>query len=218
MREPEKNMRGMTLWAAAAIVAATVGTVVAQNAPSPLPTATHAAVGSYFGKAIQLCPKGVAPSACLKGQPAVALFMTPTLTADGTFIGNDSFTLGGPPFGPHTTAHGHWIATSPTEFTVDYVFMLNAFPPQGDGAIQALRFRWAGIVQDANTLVGWVNLYFSKPITLDWANLLLNDFPTLPSATTPVIVPPTQFIKDPTLCMTSDCPLVFKFTVKRIAP
>mgnify|MGYP003340168274 CR=1 FL=1 len=51
--------------------------------------------------------------------------------------------LGGPPFGPHTTAHGKWIATSPTDIIADYVFML----PTGDPSlIAALRFRWQGRV------------------------------------------------------------------------
>lgn len=200
-----------------AMVAA-AGAVAAQGRPSPVPTQGHAAVGSYFGKAIEVCPRGVAPAACAKGQPALALYMTPTLEADGTFLGNDSFALGSPPFGPHTTAHGHWIATSATEFEADYVFMLNAFPPQGDGAIQALRFRWEGVVQDGNTLVGYVNMYFSKPIATDWTNLLSNEFPVLPGAAQPVVAAPTAFIRDPTLCLTSDCPLVFKFTVKRVTP
>jgi hypothetical protein len=211
-------MRGVKWFAALSFAVTAAAGVAAQNTPSPVPTATHAAVGSYFGKAIEVCPQGVAPSACTKGLPAAALYMTPTLLADGTFLGNDSFTVGGLPFGPHTTAHGQWIATSSTDFVVDYVFMLNAYPPQGDGAIQALRFRWSGTVQDRNTLVGYVNMYFSKSIPVDWVNLLPNEFPTLAPAASAMLVPPTQFIKDPTLCLTSDCPLVFKFTVKRVAP
>jgi hypothetical protein len=210
-------MRGVTLIAALAMTALTAGAAMAQDTPSPLPTATHGAVGSYFGKAIQICAKGVAPSACLAGTPAAALYMTPTLTADGTFLGNDSFALGNPPFGPHTTAHGHWLALTPTDFSVDYVFMLNAFPPQGDGAIQGVRFRWAGTVQDKDTLVGYVNMYFTGPIAVDWVNLGTNDFPALPASINPAIIPPGQLIKDPTLCMTPGCPLVFKFTVKRVA-
>jgi hypothetical protein len=213
------RMRGVKwLVAVSFAVAAGAGSAAAQDTPSPVPTATHKAVGSYFGKAIEVCAKGVAPAACTKGQPAVALFMTPTLTPDGTFLGNDSFALGGPPFGPHTTAHGHWIALNATDFEADYVFMLNAFPPQGDGAIQVLRFRWQGTVVDADTLVGYVNMYFSKSVVPDWVSLLPNEFPTIPAVVQPILVPPPTFIKDPTLCLTSDCPLVFKFTVKRVAP
>src|SRR5262249_61545332 len=103
--------------------------LVTAQTPSPVPTQGHAAVGSYFGKAIELCATGVAPSACAFGNPALALMMTPTLYSDGMFIGNDSFAIGQAPFGPHTTAHGQWIATSATEFTADYTFMLNAYPP-----------------------------------------------------------------------------------------
>jgi hypothetical protein len=187
-------------------------------AQTTFPTATHPAVGSWFGKAIQLCPLYVAPSACSGGNPAIALFMTPTLTADGGFLGNDSLALGAAPFGPHTTAHGQWVATSAVDFTADYVFMLNAFPPKGDGAIQGLRFRWAGTAVDKNTLQGFVNLYFSQPIKTDWSGLLNDQFPVLPSTAAPLIASPAGFVKDPTLCMTPDCPLVFKFTIKRVAP
>jgi hypothetical protein len=189
--------------------------VVAQTT---FPTATHPAVGSWFGKAMQLCPQNVAPSACSGGNPAIALYMTPTLTADGDFLGNDSLTLGAPPFGPHTTAHGQWVATSATGFTADYTFMLNAYPPHGDNAIQGLRFRWVGNVVDKNTIQGYVNMIFSDPILPTWSALINDEFPSLPSQVTPLITAPTTFIKDPTLCMTTGCPLVFKFTIKRVTP
>ena len=199
----------------AAIVIA--GSAAAQT-PSPLPTATHGVVGSWFGKAIQLCPSGVAPSACSGGNPALSLFMTPTIAADGTFLGNDSLTLGAPPFGPHTTAHGQWIATSVTDFTADYTFMLNQFPPRGDGAVQALRFRWAGQLVDKNTAVGYVNLYFSAPFQPTWNVLLDNEFPAFPSEANVAVTAPSTFVRDPSLCRQAGCPLVFKFTIKRVAP
>ena len=196
---------------------AVVGTAAAQT-PSPVPTATHRAVGSYFGKAIQLCPSGVAPSACSGGNRAIALYMTPTLIADGTFLGNDTLTLGSAPFGPHTVAHGQWIATSDREFSVNYTFMLNAYPPQGDGAIQAISFRWAGEVVDDNTLVGYVNARFSDPILQNWTQLFDNEFPPFPGEADLVVTDPGAFVKDPSLCRGDGCPLVFKFLVKRVAP
>jgi len=198
-------------------VIAVAGTAVAQT-PSPVPTAGHAAVGSWFGPAIQLCPSGVAPSACKGGNPAIALIMTPTLVSDGIFLGNDTLTLGAAPFGPHTVAHGQWIATSATEFVVDYTFMLNEYPPQGDGAITALSFRWAGQVLDKNTLIGYVNAYFSDPIPQTWQPLFENEFPRFPSAASVVVTAPATFIKDPSTCRTEKCPLGFKFLVKRVAP
>lgn len=202
---------------ATAFAALIVGGVTAQT-PSPIPTQGHGAVGSFFGAAIELCAAGVAPAACAGGNPALTLFMTPTLYADGNFIGNDSFSIGSAPFGPHSTAHGQWIATSTTDFTADYTFMLNAFPPQGNGAIQALRFRWQGTVLDKQTLIGFVNMYFSLPMTLPWVNLLPNEFPVLPPQTSVPLTPPPTFYRDPSLCRTAGCPLVFKFTVKRVAP
>src|SRR5262245_17602026 len=203
---------------AALALGSALGARVAAQTPSPVPTQGHGAVGSYFGVAVELCGQGVTPSACAGGNPALTLFMTPTIYVDGNFIGNDSFAVGAAPFGPHTTAHGQWIATSSTEFIADYTFMQNAYPPRGDGAIQALRFRWQGTVFDKQTLVGYVNMYFSQPMTMRWVNLLLNEFPTLPPQTSVPLTPPSTFYKDPTLCRTAGCPLVFKFTVKRVAP
>ena len=116
------------------------------------------AVESWFGKAIQVCPQGMAPSACAGGEPANALFMTPTLTAEGLFIGNDSFTLLSAPFGPHTTAHGSWTPTSSTEFTAEYVFMTITYPPEAR-TISGYRFRWAAEGINANTAVGYQPLH-----------------------------------------------------------
>jgi len=176
-------------------------------------------IGSFFGKAIELCPVGVAPAACSSAGPALALWMTPTLSADGNFFGDDSFAVGSAPFGPHTSAHGQWFPTSKTEFTADYTFMLNTFPPtKGKILISGLRFRWTGFVADKNTLQGWVNLYFNPGMEPIWQELLNDQFPVLPPEADGVVTPPSGFVKDPSLCRTSGCPLVFKFTVKRIAP
>lgn len=116
-------MRALRPWRVLVLagMVAVAGTEIGR-AQTP-PPATHPAVGSWFGKAIRLCLSGAVPSACVGGQPAIALFMTPTLTGDGRFLGNDSLALGSAPFGPHTTAHGTWVPTSSTEFIADYVFM-----------------------------------------------------------------------------------------------
>lgn len=177
----------------------------------------HPAVGSWFGRAIQICPQGVAPSACAFGLQAPALFMTPTLTADGLFLGNDTFSLEGPPFGPHTTAHGSWVATSSTEFNADYLFMVGTFPPVANQFV-AVRFQWRGQVIDADTAVGYVNAWFMPEIPLKWTPLAANEFPSYPPEALAALKPPTAFIKDPNTCPDKDsnCPLVFKFTIKRV--
>ena len=187
-------------------------------AQTRLSTAGHAAVGSYFGKAIQVCPSGVAPSACSGGRPAAALFMTPTLTPDGLFVADDSFTLLPAPAGNHSTAHGTWDPTSSTDFTAEYVFMTKAYPPAASGvSIAGVRARWVAKVVDADTLEGWVNAYFLDAVPVEWARLVRDDeFPTLPPEATPFFTSPSGFIRDPSLCRTEGCPQVFKFTLKRI--
>jgi hypothetical protein len=175
----------------------------------------HPAVGSWFGKAIQLCQQGVAPSACAGGQPANALFMTPTLTADGLFLGNDSFALLPAPFGPHTTAHGSWAPISATEFSAEYVFMTPTFPPVANN-VTGYRFRWFAQVINADTAVGYVNLYTLPNVPLTWTPLGPDEFPYFPPEAYPFVTPPTGIVKDPTTCWTTGCPLVFKFTIKRV--
>jgi len=188
-------------------------------AQTRLSTADHPAVGSYFGEAIQVCPSGVAPSACVDGRPASGLFMTPTLTGDGLIVADDSLTLLGAPFGPHSCAHGSWVPTSRTEFTADYVFLTRPFPPVASGvAVTGLRARWQAKVVDADTLQGWVNAYFLDPAPITWTRLAReSDFPVLPPEASGFITPPSgEFIKDPSLCRTDGCPQVFKFTLKRV--
>jgi hypothetical protein len=182
--------------------------------PSILPR-DHPAVGSYFGKAMQVCAAGVAPSACAGGVPAGVLFMTPTLTSDGLFVADDSYTFQDPPFGPHATAHGSWTPTSATEFTAEYVFMTKPYPPK-DGFITGVRARWVAKVIDANTLVGWVNAYFLSAVPTGWSPLAVDQFPGLPTESAPFYTAPSGFITDPGTCLTAGCPQVFKFTLKRI--
>jgi hypothetical protein len=200
---------------AVGILAALLGSSgVAQGRQTP-DYAGHPAVGSWFGKAIQVCQAGVAPSACANGQPASTLFMTPTLTADGLFVADDSFTLLGAPFGPHMTAHGSWVPTSRSEFTAEYVFVTKPYPPVAD-TISGLRARWSGRVISADTVVGWVNAYFLPNTPVKWAPLLEDEFPIFPAEAAGFVTPPRGFIKDPTLCRSAGCPQVFKFTLKRI--
>ena len=175
----------------------------------------HPAVGSWFGKAVQVCAAGVAPAACNGGQPAVALFMTPTLSSDGIFLGNDSFALLPAPFGPHTTAHGAWVATSATEFTAEYVFMGDVFPPVAN-TVTGYRFRWLAKVISADTAVGYVNLYSLATVPLTWTPLQADEFPAFPVEALGFVTPPAGVVTDPTTCMGTGCPLVFKFTIKRV--
>lgn len=209
-------LRAASLLAAAAFA---IAFVMQRPARSASDFSGFPAVGSYFGEAIQLCPTGVAPAACSAAGPALALYMTPTLAADGMFFGDDSFAVGTAPFGPHTAAHGQWFPTNSTDFVADYTFMLNTFPPiKNTISITALRFRWSGTVVDKNTLQGYVNMYLLPGNTPTWHELLGDQFPALTSSESIVLNPPSSFIKDPSLCRTSGCPLVFKFNVKRVAP
>lgn len=200
------------------VAAVGVALVLERPARSATDFSGFGAVGSFFGKAIEVCPSGVAPAACSSAGPALALFMQPTLLPDGSFLGNDSFSVAGPPLGPHTTAHGQWNPTSATEFVADYVFTLNSFPPDKNLPLTNVRFRWSGTVVDKNTLQGFVNMYFKPAVAPTWVELLPNQFPVLPQGALDALVPPSGFVKDPSLCRTTGCPLVFKFTVGRVAP
>ena len=182
---------------------------VGQNHPNPALQPQHPAVGSWFCKAVQLCPSGGCPGG------AITLYMTPTLFADGSFNGNDSLTLAGPPFGPHTVAYGKWVRTSPTGIIADYVFML---PGPVPSTIIAPRFRWQAQVTDSNTMVGWVNIYFSFPIPLDWESLPAGQFPTIHPNAQIALTPPTTFYTDPNTCTSPGCPVVVKFTIRRVTP
>ncbi len=180
------------------------------------PNGTHPAVGSWFGKAMEVCAQGVAPSACGNGQPAGILFMTVTITADGLFVGDDSLTLLETPFGPHGTAHGSWLPVNGTEFTADYVFLTKTFPPKVANTFSGARARWEAQAFDSNTLIGWVNAYFLDPVPIGWAPMQFNEFPTIPTESKGFLAPSTPFYKDPGQCLTDGCPRVFKFTLKRV--
>jgi hypothetical protein len=187
----------------------------AQN--KPIITAEHPAVGAWFGRGVQLCPQGAAPSACVNGFPAVALMVAVTLTGDGLFVANDSLSLGGAPFGPHTSEHGTWSPTSSTELLADDIFLAPPFPPAADN-VALFRARWQGQVINGDTIVGWFNGYPQPNVPVLWTRLLDNEFPAFPAQANGVLTaPPNNFVKDPTLCRTPGCPLVIKFTLKRLA-
>jgi hypothetical protein len=212
----ERNMLKITRVFAGVVLLAVLLAFGRGAAQTKLTTAGHPAVGSWFGKAIQVCPQGVAPSACATGHPALALHMMPTLTADGLFFGDDSSSIIEPPYGPHTTAYGTWVPTSPTEFTAEYFFMTRTYPPTAASTSSGVRARWSAQVISADTAIGWVNAYFLDPTPVTWTPLLENEFPAFPSGALPFVAPPAAFIKEPNQCLTTGCPLVFKFTLKRI--
>ena len=197
------------------VVGLTAGllTLCASENPAPKADARHPAIGSWYGKAVQVC--GDPLWAC----PKAVLFMTPTLSSDGAFLGNDTFALGGPPFGPHTTAHGGWTSTSATGIVADYVFMspnqlIVSFP-----STAALRFRWQAEVVDAQTMVGYVNIYPGEPVPTVWESLVEDQFPTIPKEGRILCNKPSVFYKDPNQCPANPaapCPLVFKFRVLRV--
>jgi len=171
----------------------------------------HPAIGSWFGKAVQVCASA---ATCQN----VALFMTPTIMQDQGFVANDSLTLGGAPFGPHTTAHGRWLPTSPSAIVADYVFMLpgTATPP----TLTVLRFRWQAQVVDFDTMTGYVNIYFGAPVPVVWESLTTSQYPEIPNEATFAVTSPLNFYTDPTTCTSGPpgCPLIFKFTIKRVQP
>lgn len=175
----------------------------------------HPAIGAWFGRAVQACPAGVAPSACYQGRAAGTLYMTPTLHEDGTFLGADTFELLAPPAGPHTAAMGEWSATSPTGFAAEYTFIQNTFPTPKAASMQPVRFRWQGQVIDQNTATGTVNISIVRPLPLRWERLWPGEFPQLPEEMADMLAPPHAFVTDPSTCTTADCPAVYKFTLKR---
>jgi hypothetical protein len=205
-----RTLIGLTLVTLLVVLTLQVGT--AQN-PT---TVGHKAVGSWFGRAVQVCEPGVGPSVCVgTGRPAEVLLMTPTLTPDGLFIADDTlkFTV------DHLTAHGQWKALSSTEFLADYMFVLPNIPGTPPGSLAGLRARWQGRVLDDNTLVGHVNAVLAAGIPALWQRLGDDEFPGFPNEALPLVTAPEGFIFQPQRCAnpgTPGCPLVFKFTIKRI--
>ncbi len=177
----------------------------------------HPAVGSWFGKAVEDCV-GPHDSNCGGlGLPAVTIFMTPSFYEDGNFLGNDSLALSAPPFGPHTTAHGQWVPTSRNGLVADIVFLLNPTPPEA-GKTGAVHIKYSATVITPDVMVGYVNIYFFPPLDLEWQELAPRQFPDLPPLANQIAAPPPKVFTAQSQCVTAGCPLVFKFTVERVAP
>ncbi len=174
----------------------------------------HPALGAWFGKAVESCVGDPATNCAGLGLPALSLFMTPSFYADGNLIVNDSLAIGGAPFGPHTTAHGQWIPTGQNELVADMVFML---PAPVTGSVSAIHIRYSAAVIPPNTMVGYVNIYVSfPPLPLSLEVLGPDDFPTLPSTATDLVISPNNVYTDQNQCTVMGCPLVFKFKVLRV--
>ena len=91
-------------------------------------------------------------------------------------------------------------------------------PSGAPSTVNALLFRLQGDVIDPNTIVGHVNIYFFAPIPVQWQSLGALEFPTFPAEATGIVTSPSGVVTDPSTCTVPGCPLVFKFTVKRVAP
>lgn len=178
------------------------------------------AVGSWYGKAVQLCSPGSAPSACAGGLPAVTMFVTATLTGEGLFVGDDSLVFANPPFSPHTAAHGQWFPTSPNQFIADYVFLSEPYPPVPN-SVAGFKARWVAQVVDHSTILGWINLFITPAVPLQWQAVGPSQFPVFPPEAARILAPADPFIFDPVFCAIAtgtNCPLVFKFTLARVGP
>ena len=75
-------------------------------------------VGSWYGKAIADDPAHA---------PFPAIWMMPTIFADGNVIASDSHELNT----PHTTAHGNWEWTGPNSLHAVFVFINVGLVPDG---------------------------------------------------------------------------------------
>jgi hypothetical protein len=86
--------------------------------------------------------------------------------------------------------------------------------------LTVLRFRWQATVTDFDTMQGWVNIIFGPSVPVTWQSLTASQFPTFPDEATFAVTPPINFYTDPTACTAGPpaCPLIFKFTVKRVQP
>jgi len=54
-------------------------------------------------------------------------------------------------------------------------------------------------------------------LPLTWTPLGDGQFPAFPPEASGVVTP-QRFVTDPSTCRTDGCPLVFKFTIKRVTP
>lgn len=174
---------------------------------------SHPAVGAWFGMAMEDCIGDPATNCAGLGIPALTFFMTESFFADGNFLGNDSWAVGGPPFGPHTTAHGRWVQTSPDGLVADAVFLL---PAPISSAISGVHIKYSATVISPMEMVGYVNLYITfPPLPLAWQQLGPGEFPTLSNTAKDLAVAPEGIFTAQSQCTAQGCPLVFRFTAQR---
>jgi hypothetical protein len=177
--------------------------------------AQHPAEGTWLAKAVQVCGEPI--SACAKG----AIMMTPTINADGVFIANDTLEFVPAPFGTHATAHGQWESTGAKSILADYMFLNPTVAQVVFPSTTATRLRWTSeVIEDGNTMVGYVNAYSTRTVATVWESLAPDQFPTVPQEGKEIAnIPDKAVYKDPkdcTLYPQSACPLVFKFRVYRV--
>jgi hypothetical protein len=93
-------------------------------------------------------------------------------------------------------------------------------PGSTAATVNALRFRWQASVVRWDTMAGYVNIFFGPEIPVAWENISPGQFPTLPAEAAPAVTPPARFYTDPAQCGGGPpaCPLVFRFTIKRVSP
>lgn len=104
---------------------------------SPFQSQALSPVGSWYGQALPVNPKTA---------PFPAVWMMPTIFADGNVMANDSHELNS----PHTTAHGNWSWTGPS--SIHAVFLWINFGPLGtpDGLGGNFRVTFDGVMNPAD--------------------------------------------------------------------
>jgi hypothetical protein len=196
-------------------VAAGMSLLYAEEDAKPKADAVSPLVGTWFGKAVQVCGEPI--SACSKG----AIMMTPTVHADGMFTANDTLEFVPVPFGTHATAHGAWESTGPKSMIADYMFLNPTVAATIFPSSTATRLRWSSeVTDDGNTMVGYVNAYSKPVVPTVWESLDKDQFPTVPKEGIDIAVIPDKTVyKHPSECTLyppSSCPLVFKFRILRV--
>jgi len=174
---------------------------------------SHPAVGAWFGMAVEDCIGDPATNCGGLGLPAITMFMTASFFADGNFLGNDSLAIGSAPFGPHTTAHGQWVQTSPDGLVADVVFLL---PAPISSSTSGVHIKYSATVISPMEMVGYVNIYVAfPPLSLAWQQLGPGEFPTLSDTANALVAAPEGIFTQQSQCTAVGCPLVFRFTAQR---
>ena len=135
----------LSLLAAGAIIVLGAQILVSHNkahAQAGFLAASASPVGSWYGQAL---PQNPATA------PFPAVWMMPTIFADGNVMANDSHELNS----PHTTAHGNWSWVGPNH--IHAVFLWINFGPLGtpDGLGGNFRVTFDGVINpsDPNHMV-----------------------------------------------------------------